>query len=81
MAQQIGKFAQALMTDGGYTPEAPPDPMALFRLPNEVQSGSNVFAFQKSFGNAPSSPKGRWGFDIYYESIDSDDEDSGMTCE
>ena len=80
VVQQLGIFAQKLMANGPYSNEDPPDPMALFRLPNEVQSGSNVFAFQKSFGNAPTSPEGRWGFDIYYESVDGSEE-QGLGCE
>ena len=48
------------MSDGQYSQEAPPDPMALFRLPNEVQAGSNVFAFQKAFGTVPGEAAGSW---------------------
>ena len=68
----INIYANDVMSSG-YTPEAPPDPAVLFRLTNKVAADANVFAFQKAFaGN-----NGKWGFDVYFESDESDE----MTCE
>ncbi|ORX37718.1 glycoside hydrolase [Kockovaella imperatae] len=78
LLQKIGTFAQNLMTEGGYSREAPPDPVALFRLPNDVAVGSNVFAFQKAFGGHPGEETTRWGFDLFFENVDGNDE-GGMT--
>jgi mannosyl-oligosaccharide glucosidase len=68
------------MSGGRYTPESPPDPLALFRLQNEVYSGANVFAFQKAFGRNAREPGGKWGFDVYYESLEEAEEIDGMSC-
>jgi mannosyl-oligosaccharide glucosidase len=41
--------------------QGPPDPSFVLRLPNEVYSGSNLFAVQKIFD-------GKFQFDIFFES-------------
>jgi hypothetical protein len=70
------------MTSGGYTSEAPPDPMALFGLQNEVSKTANVFAFQKNFGMNAKQEKGQWGFDVFYENLDGlDDASKGFDRE
>ena len=80
--QFINKAAQGLMESGGYSLETnPPDPFALFRLPNQISPGvTNVFAFQKGFGKSIENESGNWGFDVYYESMDGADDFGGMTC-
>ena len=69
--------AQELMQR--YTTDSPPDPIALFRLQNEVYSGANVFAFQKAFGRNARQDGGKWGFDVFYESLEEEDIE-GMSC-
>ncbi len=68
------------MNNGKYTPESPPDPLALFRLPNEVASGSNVFAFQKAFGRNARESGGKWGFDVFFERLEGVEDVDGMSC-
>lgn len=43
-------------------PDNPPDPALLFALPNEVRSGANLFAFQKTY-------EGAWSVDVFYDSL------------
>ena len=81
LVQQLASFGNTLMNSGQYSQEAPPDPMALFRLPNEVQASSNVFAFQKAFGSAQGGSGGSWGFDVYYENTEGSSDDEGMSRE
>ena len=69
------------MQGGRYTPESPPDPLALFRLQNEVYSSANVFAFQKAFGKNAREDAGKWGFDVFYESLDGTEEAEGLSRE
>ncbi|CAD6565408.1 MAG: Processing alpha glucosidase I [Tremellales sp. Tagirdzhanova-0007] len=77
--RSINTGAQALMQGGRYTPESPPDPLALFRLQNEVYSSANVFAFQKAFGKNAREDAGKWGFDVFYESLDGTEEAEGLS--
>jgi hypothetical protein len=58
-----------------YKQETPPDPSFLLRLPNEVYSNPNIFAFQKNFDGS----RKPFGFDVYYESEKS--AESAWTCE
>ena len=67
---------RSIMESGKYPKESPPDPLALFRLQNEVYSGANVFAFQKAFGQNVRDEEGKWGFDVFYETLEGD----GMSC-
>ena len=67
---------QAIVSKAGtimqnYVPESPPDPAYLFRLNNIVRPASNVFAFQKVGVGADVSGGGPWGFDVFYEKLDS----------
>jgi mannosyl-oligosaccharide glucosidase len=65
------------MQTGQYTPQSPPDPAALFALGNAMNPSANVLAFQKSVGGSGASGGGKWGFDVFYESVDGE----GMSCE
>ena len=79
--QQMNIIASRLMTDGPYTPEAPPDPLVLFRFPNQVEAGANVYAFQKDFGHSLGEQANTWGFDVFYESLDDvEGGDEETTC-
>ena len=69
------------MKAGGYSPQAPPDPLVLFKLPNLHSPGANVWAFQKAFGSNANKDNGKWGFDVYFESLDGTDESQKQTCE
>ncbi|KAL7421132.1 Processing alpha glucosidase I [Cryptotrichosporon argae] len=76
---------QQIMESGPYSPESPPDPAVLFRLPNEVYAGgANVFALQKNFAGAGRAHGGKWGFDVFFEAVpdyEVDEDDEGMTYE
>jgi hypothetical protein len=54
-----------------YDAQNPPDPSYLFRLNNVIQPGANVFAFQKVAVGADVSGGGPWGFDVFFEKLDS----------
>lgn len=55
--------AQALIEAHKNKGEDIPDPSFTLRLPNDIHSGSNLFAFQKIFD-------GKFQFDIFFESAD-----------
>lgn len=82
VVRSINLGAQALMGSGKYSNEAPPDPLVLFQLQNEVYRNANVFAFQKAFAGSGMTNGRKWGFDVYYESLDGfeEEEEHGMTC-
>ncbi len=68
------------MENGKYPPDGPPDPAALFVLQNQVAADANVLAFQKHYGGSGMAAGGKWGFDVFYESLDGSEGD-GLTCE
>lgn len=68
------------MESGRYTPETPPDPLALFQLQNTADPNSNVYAFQMSYAGSGVSRGSRWGFDIVYEPIGGDLETREYDC-
>ncbi|ORY34734.1 glycoside hydrolase [Naematelia encephala] len=69
VVRSITTSAQALMSGGKYTQEAPPDPFVLFQLQNEVYGDATTFAFQKGFAGSGVTRGGSWGFDVFYETI------------
>ena len=69
-----------MMQSGRFSQESPPDPLALFRLQNEVTSGANVYAFLKAFGRPARQEGDKWGFDVFYESLEGAEDLQGMSC-
>lgn len=76
LSQSINAQAQTIMVDHGFEPNNPPDPAYLFRLQNKVQSlgesgaAANVWALQKVGVGSGVSGGSRWGFDVFFESMD-----------
>lgn len=58
---KILERAQASVGSYQKNEQGPPDPSFVLHLPNEVYSGSNLFAIQKTFD-------GEFQFDIFFES-------------
>lgn len=80
--RSIDSTAQGIMGSGRYTPESPPDPLALFQLENVVDAGANVYAFQKAFAGSGMSQGSRWGFDVIYEPLETGQEpENTQHCE
>lgn len=65
----VGSTAQSVM--GSYKPENPPDPAYLFKLPNQISPGANVWAFQKQLAGSGISGGAKWGFDVHYRRLSS----------
>lgn len=85
LSQSINAQAQTIMVDHGFEPSNPPDPAYLFRLQNKVQSlggseaAANVWAVQKVGVGSGVSGGSRWGFDVFFESVDGG-VDEEWTC-
>lgn len=69
ISQSIVAEASAIFQ--GRDPKSPPDPSYMFKLGNKVQPGSNLFAFQKVKVGADPSGGGPWGFDVFFERVDT----------
>jgi len=62
--QTIIKRAQDILTSYKDPVTGPPDPSFVLQLPDEVYTGSNLYAIQKSFD-------GKFQFDVFFESASS----------
>jgi hypothetical protein len=64
--------AQTLVTPFNDEKETPPDPSFVLTLPDEVLSGANLYAVQKTFD-------GSFSFDVYYQSGSTSSKIDGMS--
>ncbi|KAJ7172722.1 glycoside hydrolase [Mycena filopes] len=73
LLQNIIKRAQEILTPYKDSP-TPPDPSYVLQLPDDVYTGSNLYAVQKSF-------EGEFQFDVFFESASSKQKLSSATLD